>query len=192
LVVFILLFTASLFSIELGRLYSGSNETYEYLMYPDTVIRFNGNISNPKPENRWIWPWSTATLLFSLVFFIAGVRNHKWSKRKLFINFNIFICSLLSLCLMIFLIAGWKSIYGDSLPYYPNIDKQFSIACLVISIVLFIIFLISLISAGKFINVCTPKVLPRSRSGYQHLVGQGTPIIRLHTHRPAPINSIKY
>ncbi len=92
---------------------------------------------------------------------------------------------------MIFLIAGWKSIYGDSLSHYPNIDKQFSIACLVISIVLFIIFLISLISDGKFINVCTPKILSRSRSGYQHLVGQGTPLIGLHTHRPAPINSIK-
>jgi len=188
---FILLFTAALLSTELGRLYSGSNnrgqnssnETFQYLMFPDATVGYNGDISNPKPENRWIWPWSTATLLFSLVFFTAGVLGIISGQRESYSSIlTFFICSLLSICLLIFLIAtystiiaGWKSIYGSSLPYFPNIDRKFSIACLVLSCLLFIIFLTSLILAGINIKVCTRKAFPRKTAGYHNLVGQGTP-----------------
>jgi hypothetical protein len=187
---FILLFTAGLLSTELGRLYSGSNNhgrnnsngTFEYLMYPDATIGYNGIISNPKTENRWIWPWSTATLLFSLVFFTAGIFGIISGQRESYSSIlTFFICSLLSVCLMIFLIAtystiiaGWKSIYGNSMPYYPNIDRKFSIACLVLSCVLFIILLISLILAGRNINVGTRKRFSRP---YGFLPGLVTPRI---------------
>jgi len=73
------------------------------------------------------------------------------------------------------IIAGWKSIYGSSLPYFPNIDRKCSIACLVLSCLLFIIFLTSLILAGINIKVCTRKAFSRQTTGYHNLVGQGTP-----------------
>lgn len=189
---FIILFTAALFSVELGRLYSGSinrgrndsNVTFQYALDPDTIVGYNGDISNIKPANYWTWPWSTATLFFSLVFFISGALGIISSQRESYTSIlTFFIWSLVSLCLMIFLIAtystiiaGWKSIYGtNDMPHFPTIDKNFSIACLALSCALFLIFVISLIKAGSRIAVCTRKVYPPRKAGYGYLQDMGTP-----------------
>jgi len=173
----IVFFTLALFSTELGRLYTGSNNrgktdsngTNQYLMYPQSTVDINGYYYNPKIENRWMWPWSTATLLFSLIFLTTGILGIISGQRESYSSIlTFFICSLLSLCLLIFLIAtystiiaGWKSIYGtsngDLMTRFTRIDRDLSIVCLSISCVLFIILLISMISSGRSIDLCTRK-----------------------------------
>jgi hypothetical protein len=173
----IIFFTLVLFSTELGRLYNGSNNrgrddsntTYQYLMYPERTIDLNGNYYNPKVENRWMWPWSTATLLFSLIFLTTGVLGVISGRRESYSSIlTFFICSLLSICLLIFLIAtystiiaGWKSIYGtsngDSMTRFTRIDRDLSIVCLSMSCVLFLILSVSIISSGRNIDICTRK-----------------------------------
>ncbi len=173
----IIFFTLALFSTELGRLYTGSNNrgrsdsnvTFQYLMYPELTVDINGNYYNPKIENRWMWPWSTATLLFSLIFLTAGILGIISGQRESYSSIlTFFICSLLSICLLIFLIAtystiiaGWKSIYGTSngnlMTRYTRIDRDLSIVCLSMSCVLFIILLISMILSGSSIELCTRK-----------------------------------
>jgi putative effector of murein hydrolase LrgA (UPF0299 family) len=173
----ILFFTLALFSTELGRLYTGSNnrgrgysnETRQYLMYPELTIDVNGYYYNPKLENRWMWPWSTATLLFSLVFLTAGVLGLISGQRESYSSIlAFFICSLLSICLLIFLIAtystiiaGWKSIYGTSdgnlMTRFTRIDRDLAIVCLSMSCVLFPIFLISMIISGRRVDLCRRK-----------------------------------
>ncbi|CAF3330881.1 unnamed protein product [Rotaria socialis] len=173
----IFLFTAGLLSTEFGRLYAGSNNrgrndsnvTFIYSIFPDPINYFNGNSINLKLENRWMWPWSTATLLFSLVFFATGVLGIISGQRESYSSIiTFFICSLLSIFLLIFLIAtystiiaGWKSIYGviggQSISKFVRIDQILSIVCLIISCLLFIIFLISLIVAGRTIDACVRK-----------------------------------
>jgi hypothetical protein len=170
----IIFFTLALFSTELGRLYTGSNnrgrnDSIQYLMYPELTIDINGNYYNPKTENRWMWPWSTATLLFSLVFLTAGVLGIISGQRESYSSIiTFFICSLLSICLLIFLIAtystiiaGWRSIYGTSngnlMTRFTRIDRDLSIVCLSMSCVLFIILLISMILSGRSIDLCTRK-----------------------------------
>jgi hypothetical protein len=173
----ILFFTLALFSTELGRLYAGSNNRgrndsngiSHYFMYPELTIDINGNYYDPKIENRWMWPWSTATLLFSLIFLTAGVLGIISGQRESYSSIlTFFICSLLSICLLIFLIAtystiiaGWRSIYGTSngnlMPYFPRIDRDLSIVCLSMSCVLFLILLISMILSGRCINLCIRK-----------------------------------
>ncbi|CAF0831194.1 unnamed protein product [Rotaria sordida] len=187
----VLLFTTALLSTELGRLYSGSNnrgrndsnEAFQYSIFSDTIVGFNGNIINSKLENRWVWPWSTATLLFSFIFFTTGIVGITSSQRQNYSSIlTFFICSLFSICLLIFLIAtystiivGWKSIYEtneeDSIPSFVRIDKNLSIVCLAISCGLFIILLISLILAGRIINACTRKGIPRVINAYEHVSG---------------------
>jgi len=172
----IILFTLLLFSTELGRLYNGSNNRgrsdsngTKYLMYPERTIDINGNYYNPKLENRWMWPWSTATLLFSLVFLATGVLGIISGQRESYSSIlTFFICSLLSICLLIFLIAtystiiaGWKSIYGTSneafMTRFTRIDRDLSIVCLSMSCVLFFVLLISMISSASNIELCTRK-----------------------------------
>jgi hypothetical protein len=191
----IILFAAALLSIELGRVYSGSinrgrndsNDSFQYLIFPEAAIGFNGDLNNPKPENRWIWPWSTATLLFSLLFLITGAIGITSGQRESYTSILTFvICLILSICLLIFLIAtystiiaGWKSIYGtydgNSMPSFVRIDRDLSAACLAVSCVLFIILLISLIWAGITIRMCTRKHFQRSNIAYGRLVGLDTP-----------------
>ena len=173
----IISFTLVLFSTELGRLYTGSNNrgrnesnmTSEYFMYPNKIIDSNSYFYKRKIENRWMWPWSTATLLFSLVFLTAGVLGIISGRRESYSAIlTFFVCSLLSMCLLIFLIAtystiiaGWKSIYGtsngDSMARFARIDRDLSIVCLSISCLLFIITLISLILSGRSADLCTRK-----------------------------------
>lgn len=197
----ILFFTATLFSLELGRLFTGSNtrgennsaDAYQYLIYPNQVIGYNGNLNNPKVENRWVWPWSTATLLFSLIFFLTGAVGLTSGQRESYSAIlTFFICSILSTCLIVFLIAtyatiiaGWKSIYGNNLPNYQSIDQRFSIACLAISCLLLILFAVSLVLAGYFINICTPKPTLRSRIQYGVVLAGNTPLMRPRT--PLPV-----
>lgn len=186
----ILFFTLALFSTELGRLYTGSNNrgrndtnvTKEYLMYPESTIDLNGNYYNPKIENRWMWPWSTATLLFSVVFLTAGVLGIISGQRESYSSILIFfICSLLSIFLVIFLIAtystnidGWKSIYGtsngDAMSRFTRIDRDLSIVCLSMSCVLFIILLISMIISGRSIDLCTRKTFLHGNDDPDQLV----------------------
>ena len=190
----ILFFSLALLSIEIGRIYSGSinhgrndsSDAYEYLIFPGLVIDYNGASYNPKIENRWMWPWSTATLLFSFVFIITGVLGiTSGLKESYTIILTFFICSLSSICLLIFLIAtystiiaGWKSIYGtyngNLMPRFPRIDRDLSIVCLVISCLLFIIVLISFILSGRHINVCTRKQFPPSRNEYERIQAPNT------------------
>lgn len=190
----IIIFTASLFSVEIGRLYKGSfnygrnasNVTFQFLLYPDTIIGYNGDKSNIKPENHYLWPWSTPTLLFSLVFFLTGAIGIIGGQRESYISIlTFFIWSLISSCLIIFLIAsysttiaGWKSIYDtnddNSIPDVVKTDKKFSNACLALSCVLFLIFILSLVLAGKSIDVCKRKAYPRSNR-YGYLPKQDTP-----------------
>ena len=173
----ILFFTLALISTELGRLYSGSNNrgrgdtntSATYLMYPSAIVGLNGYPYNPKTENRWMWPWSTATLLFSLVFFTAGLLGIISGQRENYPSIlAFFIFSLVSLCLLIFLIAtystiiaGWRSIYdtsdGNRMPRYARIDRDLAIVCLSISCFLWLLSLVSLISSGRTIDACSRK-----------------------------------
>ncbi|CAF0982006.1 unnamed protein product [Rotaria sordida] len=173
----ILFFTIILLSTELARLYNGSNNygrnetniTMKYLMYPGNTIGMNEKIQNRKIENRWMWPWSTATLLFSLIFISAGIFGIISGQRENYsLILTFFILSLLSICLLIFLIAtystiisGWKSIYGinheNLMTNYTRIDRDLSIVCLSICCILFIILLISMILSGISIDLCTRK-----------------------------------
>ncbi|CAF2523944.1 unnamed protein product [Rotaria sp. Silwood2] len=173
----ILFFTIILLSTELGRLYNGSNNRGRnesspistYSMYPGNTVGINEKIQNRKLENRWMWPWSTATLLFSLIFITAGVFGIISGQRENYsLILTFFIFSLLSICLLIFLIAtystiisGWKSIYGtsneDLMTNYTRIDRDLSIVCLSMCCVLFIILLVSMILSGISIEICTRK-----------------------------------
>ena len=192
----ILLLSLALLSVELGRLYAGSNNrgqtvandtTYNYLMYPDNIIGYNGFTSNPKVENRWMWPWSTATLLFSLLFISTGVLGIICSRRESYSSIlTFFICSLVSLCLLAFIIAsysttitGWRSIYGSGngavMGRYARIDRDLSIVCLSISCVLFLLLLLALSSAGRAIDVCTRKRFLHGENDPERLLAPGTP-----------------
>ena len=191
----IVLFTLALFSTELGRLYTGSNNrgrvdsnvTAEYLMYPERTIDINGYYYNPKTENRWMWPWSTATLLFSLIFLSAGVLGFISGQRESYSSIlAFFICSLISICLIIFLIAtystiiaGWKSIYGTSngnaMTRFTRIDRDLSIVCLSMSCMLFVIFLVSMISSGRCIELCTRKDFLHGENDPDQLIEPSAP-----------------
>ncbi|CAF3440108.1 unnamed protein product [Rotaria sp. Silwood1] len=173
----ILFFTIILLSTELGRLYNGSNNygrnesnvSSTYLIYPGNTIGINEKFPNRKLENRWMWPWSTATLLFSLIFITAGIFGIISGLRENYtLILTFFIFSLLSICLLIFLIAtystiisGWKSYYGtrneDLMTKYTRIDRDLSIVCLSMCCPLFIILLISMILSGISIDLCTRK-----------------------------------
>jgi hypothetical protein len=189
----IIFFTLALFSTEIGRLYTGSNNrgrgnsNTTYLMYPEKIIDYNGYPYNPKVENRWFWPWSTATLLFSLVFLTAGILGIISGQRENYSSILIFfICSLLSICLLIFLIAtystiiaGWRSIYGtsngDLMTRYTRIDRDLSIVCLSISCVLFLIFLLSMILSGRNIELCTRKSFSHGENDPDRVMMPSTP-----------------
>jgi len=191
----IIFFTLALFSTELGRLYTGSNNrgrndsnvTFKYLMYPDLTIDLNGYYYNPKIENRWMWPWSTATLLFSFIFLTAGVLGIISGQRESYSSIiTFFICSLLSICLVIFLIAtystiiaGWRSIYGISngnlMPRYAHIDRDLSIVCLSMSCVLFVMLFISMILSGRSIDICTRKNFSQGENDPENLMVPPTP-----------------
>ena len=172
----IIFFALGLFSVELGRVYAGSinrgrNDSSfnasQYSLYSDTVIGFNGNRQNPKIENRWIWPWSTATLLFSLVFVVTGALGFFAGQRESYSSILVFyICSIVSVCLLVYLlatystiIAGWRSLYGNSLPQFSRLDRDLSIACLIISSLLFILISTALVHTGRSIDICTRKYL---------------------------------
>lgn len=193
----LLFFTLALFCTELGRLYTGSNNrgrndsnvSTEYLMYPGFVVDFNGYAYNPKVENRWMWPWSTATLLFSIVFFTAAVLGFVSGQRESYSSILFFfITALLSLCLVIFLIAsysttiaGWRSIYGtsdgDVMPRYARIDRDLAIVCLSMSCVLFVLFLLSMIFSGQTIDLCTRKEFLHGENDPDQLIHPSTPHI---------------
>jgi hypothetical protein len=176
----IIFFALFLFSVELGRLYSGSinrgrndssSNASQYSLYSNTVIGFNGNRQNPKIENRWMWPWSTATLLFSLVFVVTGALGVFAGQRESYSSILVFyICSIVSVCLLIYLvatystiIAGWRSLYGDSLSRFPRLDRDLSIVCLLISSLLFILFFAALVHTGRSIDICTQKYFNQRR-----------------------------
>lgn len=169
----ILFFTCALVATELGRLYSGSNNrgngevnsTGEYLMYPNNYLGFNQSPWNVKVENRWMWPWSTATLLFSLLFFTTGLFGIISGQRENYPTIlTFFILALVSFCLLIFLIAsystiiaGWRSIYGtgdgNRMSRYDRIDRDLAIVCLSVCCVLLILNFLSLIAAGRTIDL---------------------------------------
>jgi hypothetical protein len=189
----IILFTLALFSTELGRLYTGSNNrgnstgTSEYLMYPERTIDINGYYYNLKTENRWMWPWSTATLLFSLIFLSAGLLGLISGQRESYSSIlAFFICSLISICLLIFLIAtystiiaGWKSIYGTSngnlMTRFTRIDRDLAIVCLSISCALFLTLFISMILSGRSIDLCTRKSFLHGENDPDQLISPSTP-----------------
>ncbi|CAF3862117.1 unnamed protein product [Adineta steineri] len=168
----IILFSAALLSSELGRIYTGSinrgrndsNVTYQYLIDANVVIDFNGDIRNPKSENRWIWPWSTATLLFSLVILLTGALGITSGVRQTTYGT---------------IIAGWKGIdnsNGGFVSSFERNDKSFASACLAISCVLFIILLISLVLSGRTIHICKQKDYPRPNTpGYTPISAPNTP-----------------
>lgn len=184
----ILFFSLALFATELGRLYNGSNNrgrvdsntTYQYLMYPERTIDINGYYYNPKVENRWMWPWSTATLLFSLAFFAAGILGFISGLRESYPSILAFlIAALLSLCLLVFLIAtystiiaGWKSIYGtadgNAMTRFTRIDRDLSIVCLSMCCVLFLVFVASIVLAGQVIDLCTRKNFSHGENDAEH------------------------
>ncbi|CAF0987229.1 unnamed protein product [Adineta steineri] len=191
----IILFSAALLSSELGRIYTGSinrgrndsNVTYQYLIDANVVIDFNGDIRNPKSENRWIWPWSTATLLFSLVILLTGALGITSGVRQSYSTILTFFVGLLvSIFLLIFviatygtIIAGWKGIdnsNGGFVSSFERNDKSFASACLAISCVLFIILLISLVLSGRTIHICKQKDYPRPNTpGYTPISAPNTP-----------------
>ena len=190
----IIFFAAALFSIEVARVYTGSinrgqndsNTSFQYLINPDVIIGFNARYTNNRLENRWVWPWSTATLLFSLILFTTGAFGIYSGVRQSYSAVLIFFISLvLSLCLMVFLIityatilAGWKELYGtsqDTMPSFVRMDKNLSSACLAISCVLTLLLFISLIISGTKIRVCTEKNYPTPIRGYQRLPTMFTP-----------------
>ncbi|UJR16026.1 hypothetical protein I4U23_002940 [Adineta vaga] len=186
--VLIIFFTSALFSTELGRVYTGSinrgkndsNGTFQYLINHDVIVGFNGHLLNPKVENRWIWPWSTATLLFSLILFTTGALGILSAVRQSYTTILIFVIGLiLSICLVIFLIityatilAGWKELYGtdrDAMPSFVRIDKDFSSGCLAISCASVVLLFISLIISSRKIQLCTEKNYPIPIRGYERL-----------------------
>jgi len=196
----IVFFAATLISIEIGRIFSGSithgqniSNQSQYLIYPSNVVGFNGNQQNPMIENRWIWPWSTATLLFGLVFFLTGVTGIASGQTQSYSGIlTFFICLIVSTSFDVFLIAtyatiiaGWKSIYNNELPQYAKIDWSFSIACLAICCLLLILFLISLYISGIIINICTRKPPTIASVPYGFVPLQGTPML-VPTRRVGP------
>lgn len=186
---FLLFFSLSLFGIELGRIYAGSisrgrndsESIFQYEIYSDNVLGSNSFFENKKTENRWTWPWSTPTLLFSLVFLFASISNWIAAQRQSYSSIlNVFISSIVSLCLLVFLIAsystivaGWKEIYktydGNSMSRYARLDRNLAATCLAISCVLFLLFLISLIASGRSISACSRKILPAKPNQYANV-----------------------
>ncbi|CAM4853292.1 unnamed protein product [Rotaria socialis] len=189
----ILFFSLTLLSTEIGRVYRGSNNlgrntsntSHEYLMNPTNQVGMNETVQNRKVENRWIWPWSTPTLLFSLIFITAAIFGIISGQRENYSTIlTFFIFSLLSMFLLIFLIAsysttisGWKTIYGTSdgnaMPRHPRIDRDLSIVCLSLSCALFTIFVASTILSGISIDLCTRKDFNEEENdSYKANVGQ--------------------
>ena len=208
----VIFFTLGLFAVELGRVFSGSTTrgrtdettTIQYLIYPDTVVGYNGNSQNFKLENRWVWPWSTATLLFTFVFLATGAVGIVSAMRDNYASILcFFMTGILSICLTTFLIAvyatiiaGWKSIYGTSdgaaMPRFPRIDRDLSIVCLVLTCILFLILLVSLILSGKRIDACKRKRFPSANDPYQRAPIPIAPrmpyAVRPRPQRPRPRN----
>jgi len=156
-------------------------------MYPDLTVGRNGFAYNNKPENRWMWPWSTATLFFGLIFISTGILGIISGTRQTYTTIlSFFIASIVSLFLLVFIIAsystivaGWRSIYGTSygnaMPLYPHIDRDLAIACLSIACVLCLTIFASIIVAGLAIEACTPKNPDSWDNEQQHMVVPGTP-----------------
>jgi hypothetical protein len=156
-------------------------------MYPDQAIGDNGFSYNNKPENRWMWPWSTATLLFGLVFIMTGFLGIISGQRQTYSAIlSFFVASIVSFFLLVFIIAtystiiaGWRSIYGTSngnaMALYPRIDRDLAIACLSIACVLMLIVFASIIVAGMAIEACTPKYPAMGDNDQQQMVAPGTP-----------------
>ena len=184
---FLVFFSVSLFAIELARIYAGStnrgrdNSTTtngQFNLYPDNTLGSSSFVGNVKLENRWTWPWSTPTLLFALLFLVASVWNCVTAQRESYASIlSVFISSIVSLCLLVFLIAnystiiaGWREIYGtydgSAMTRYARLDRTFAATCLAISCVLFLLFLGSLIASGRSINACSRKVLPSKSTSF--------------------------
>ena len=173
--VLIVFFALALFSVELGRLYAGSinrgRNGSAYSLYPDTVIGFNGNQQNPRIENRWMWPWSTATLLFGLVFVFTGALGIVGGQRESYSTIlAFFITSIVSECLLIFLIASYSTIIaGWRSVSLSGLDRDLAIVCLIISSLLLLLFAAALLCTGRSIDICTRKYLSPLTDSYYRL-----------------------
>jgi hypothetical protein len=174
----ILICTLGLLTIELSRLYAGSNNrVHEHVVnrssdtfiYSNVIPIYNDSRWNMKIENRSIWPWSTATLLFSLLFLTTGLIGIISGQRETYATILAFlVCSLLSLCLIVFLlvsysttITGWRTIYGKGNDYamsrYARIDRDLAIVCLCLCCFLWILQVLSVILACRTIEICRQK-----------------------------------
>ncbi|CAF0769779.1 unnamed protein product [Didymodactylos carnosus] len=205
----ILLLSATMFFTEVGRLYSGSNnrgdsnDRYLYEMYPNNIVGQNG-VQNVKPENRWFWPWSTATLLFGLVFIATGIMGIISGKRLTYTSILAYlILSILSLFLLVFIIAsystiitGWYKIYntrnGNLMPVYARIDRDLSIVCLSLACALTLCIFIGAIVAGLAIQACRKKGSSTDQFNDKQILAPGTPQMgippRNYPQRPYQLN----
>ncbi|CAF1041667.1 unnamed protein product [Didymodactylos carnosus] len=199
----ILLLSLTIFFTEIGRLYSGSNNhgmfdnRNLYEMYPNNIVGQNGD-QNVKPENRWFWPWSTATLFFSLIFISTGIMGIISGKRLTYTAILAYlIFSIISLFLLVFIITsystiiiGWYKIYntrnGNLMSTYTRIDRDLSIVCLSLACALILCIFIGAIFAGLAIRACQKKGPTIEHDNDQQILTPGTP--RNYLSRPYQLN----
>ena len=89
----------------------------------------------------------SAYSLYSPVLWALSPVNERAIRR----SWPFLITSLVSGCLLIFLIAGWRSIYT------PGVDRDLAIVCLTKSSLLLLLFAAVLLCTRRSIDVCTRK-----------------------------------
>lgn len=173
----ILLLSLALLSIEITRVYRVSTAhgsinlkgTSEYLNNENISIAENVLVQMAKSKNNWLWPWSTPAMIFSIVFIATAIMGIVSGLRENYPTIlAFFICSLLCIFLLIFVIASysitiaaWNSTYGiilrNLMQTYANFDRNMAIAGLSLSCVLFPLLLASIILSGLAIDLCRRK-----------------------------------
>jgi len=134
------------------------------------INKFGGNFPI---QDKYLWPWSHAALLFSLVVIAAGILGILSACRKTYTTvYAFFALSVLSALLMAFLIAYyavhvyWNNNFNQTLvnaSYFSNVDSSLGKVMLALSCATCVFSIIAFIAACMGAGICSgpkSKLLP--------------------------------
>lgn len=139
-------------------------------------------INNFPIQDKYLWPWSHAALLFSLVTVAAGILGILSSCRRTYTSiFAFFVLSLLSGFLSIFLIVYfathvyWQKQQNDINRlnfYFHNLDHALGVTMLVLSALTCVISFFSTLLACCSAGVCLGRKAPLVKQARKPIKGE--------------------
>jgi uncharacterized membrane protein len=107
------LFLLLLLTLELARIYTGStnkNPSTSYGLYPNNLYSKRGENTNvglnSERQHHFMWPWSSAPLLYSILVMLAAIFGFvSWRRGTYSMIYMFFTFSLLSFIVLPYIIA---------------------------------------------------------------------------------------